>query len=106
MIQLFCSSGVVWGGVKWFFFLVYICTEEFPLVVFIVIYVFFKAGSPTSCCAWLGPQLALLTGSVFIYVGAHKPSSSACSSGDVACHFSTSYPCSVPPSVISPLIFL
>ena len=92
-------------GLGGFFCLVYSCTEECPLKIHIVIYVFFLVGSPTSCCARLGTPLDLLTGSEFISVGAKKTPSSACSLGYVACTFSTSYNFSMPPSVIYPLFF-
>ena len=65
----------------------------------------FPVGSPTSCCDCLGPQLDFLTGSEFFSVVSPKPSFFACSSGSTAIPFSTSLPCSVPPSVIPHLYF-
>ena len=56
-------------GLASFFCLVYSYTEECPLKIYIVMYVFIQVEFPTSCCSRLGPQLALLIGSnVFLWV--------------------------------------
>ena len=70
-----------------------------------VICVFCPVGSLTSFCARLGPQLAFLTSYEFISVRAHKLSSSKCGPVSIARPFSTSFPCSLPISVIFPLLF-